>query len=61
MLRETYSFVDYISCHAYYGNDDGDTASFLGSAVNMDRFIDAVVATADNVGAELKSSKKIGI
>ena len=61
VLRETYDFVDYISCHAYYGNDDGDTASFLASAVNMDRFIDAVVATADHVGAELKSSKKIGI
>ncbi|HET6985056.1 MAG TPA: alpha-L-arabinofuranosidase C-terminal domain-containing protein, partial [Kribbella sp.] len=61
VLRETYDLVDYISCHAYYGNDDGDTASFLASAVNMDRFIDAVVATADHVGAELKSSKKIGI
>src|SRR5215217_4434555 len=37
VLRESYDFVDYISCHAYYGNDDGDTASFLASAVNMDR------------------------
>ena len=61
VLRETYEFVEYISCHAYYGNDDGDTASFLASAVNMDHFIDSVVATADHVGAELKSSKKIGI
>ena len=46
---------------AYYGNDDGDTASFLGSAVNMDRFIDAVTATADAVGCELKRTKKIDI
>jgi alpha-N-arabinofuranosidase len=61
VLRETYDLVDYISCHAYYGNDDGDTPSFLASAVNMDRFIEAVVATADHVGAELKSDKKIGI
>ncbi|WP_432886761.1 alpha-N-arabinofuranosidase [Kribbella sp. CA-245084] len=61
VLRETYEFVEYISCHAYYGNDDGDTASFLASAVNMDHFIESVVATADHVGAELKSSKKIGI
>lgn len=61
VLRETYEFVEYISCHAYYGNDDGDTASFLASAVDMDRFIESVVATADHVGAELKSSKKIGI
>jgi alpha-N-arabinofuranosidase len=61
VLRETYEFVEYISCHAYYGNDDGDTASFLASAVDMDHFIESVVATADHVGAELKSSKKIGI
>jgi alpha-N-arabinofuranosidase len=61
VLRESYDFVDYISCHAYYGNDDGDTASFLASAVNMDRFIDAVVATADAVGAERKSEKRIDI
>ncbi len=61
VLRETYEFVDYISCHAYYGNDDGDTASFLASAVDMDHFIDSVTATADHVGAELKNSKRIGI
>jgi alpha-L-arabinofuranosidase len=61
VLRESYDFVDYISCHAYYGNDDGDTASFLASAVNMDRFIEAVAATADAVGAELKSTKRIDI
>jgi alpha-N-arabinofuranosidase len=61
VLRETYDLVDYISCHAYYGDEDGDTASFLASAVNMDRFIESVVATADHVGAELKSRKKIGI
>lgn len=61
VLRETYEFVDYISCHAYYGNDDGDTASFLASAVDMDHFIDSVTATADHVGAELKSRKRIGI
>ncbi|TDO50596.1 alpha-N-arabinofuranosidase [Kribbella sp. VKM Ac-2527] len=61
VLRECYDLVDQISCHAYYGNDDGDTASFLASAVNMDRFIDAVVASADHVGAELKSKKRIDI
>jgi alpha-N-arabinofuranosidase len=59
VLRERYELVDHISCHAYYGDDDGDVASFLASAVDMDHFIDSVVATADHVGAELKSSKRI--
>ncbi|MFC0624157.1 arabinosylfuranosidase ArfA [Kribbella deserti] len=61
VLRECYDLVDYISAHAYYNDEEGDTASFLASAVDMDRFIDSVVATADGIGAELKSDKKIGI
>ncbi|ADB29891.1 alpha-L-arabinofuranosidase domain protein [Kribbella flavida DSM 17836] len=61
VLRECYDLVDHISCHAYYGDDKGDPASFLASAVDMDRFIDSVVASADHVGAELKSSKRIDI
>ncbi len=61
VLTECYDLVDHISCHAYYGDDSGDVASFLASAVDMDRFIDSVVATADHVGAELKSRKRIDI
>jgi alpha-N-arabinofuranosidase len=61
VLRHSYDDVDYISCHAYYEERDGDLASFLASAVDMDRFIESVVATADAVGAELKSSKRINI
>ena len=61
VLQECYELIDHISCHAYYGDDEGDVASFLASAVDMDRFIDSVVATADHVGAELKSRKRIDI
>ena len=61
VLGHTYDDVDYISCHAYYQEKDGDTGTFLASAVDMDRFIESVVATADHVGAALKSSKRIAI
>lgn len=61
VLTHTYEHVDYISCHAYYEESDGDTASFLASAVDMDRFIDSVVATADHVKAVLGSDKTINI
>src|SRR6478735_6943899 len=57
VLEETYDDVDYISCHAYYEPLDGDYGSFLASAVDMDRFIDSVVATADNVKALRRSTK----
>ena len=61
VLEETYDEVDYISCHAYYEPIDGDYGSFLASAVNMDRFIESVVATADHVKALRGSEKTINI
>ena len=61
VLRHTYDDVDFISCHAYYEERDGDLGSFLAAAVDMDRFIESVVAVADSVGAELKRDKLINI
>ncbi|MBK3570927.1 alpha-N-arabinofuranosidase, partial [Streptomyces sp. MBT62] len=61
VLQETYDLVDYISLHAYYQPLDGDLDSFIASAVDMESFIENVVATADHVGARLKSKKKINL
>ena len=61
VLEHTYDHVDYVSCHAYYQEHDGDLGSFLASATDLDYFIDTVVATADHVGYKRRSSKKINI
>jgi len=61
VLEHTYDDVDFISCHAYYFEKDGDLASFLASAVDMDHFIESVVATADHVKAALGKDKTINI
>ncbi|WP_329409495.1 alpha-N-arabinofuranosidase [Streptomyces sp. NBC_00704] len=61
VLQETYDLVDHISLHAYYWPEDGDVDSFLASAVDMESFIENVVATADHVGARLKSKKRISL
>lgn len=61
VLQHTYDLVDYISLHAYYEEKDGDRDSFLASAVDMESFIENVVATCDHVGARLKSKKKINL
>ncbi|GAA4971292.1 alpha-N-arabinofuranosidase [Kineococcus glutinatus] len=61
VLELAYDQVDYVSAHAYYQEFDGDAASFLASAVDMDAFIEQVVATADGVGARLKNRKRINI
>lgn len=61
VLEHTYDDVDYISCHAYYEEKNGDLGSFLASGVNMDHFIDTVIATADYVKAAKGSSKTMNI
>ncbi|MFJ8670165.1 alpha-N-arabinofuranosidase [Streptomyces sp. NPDC093600] len=61
VLEETYELVDHISLHAYYEEKDGDRDSFLASAVDMESFIENVVATCDHVGARLKSKKRINL
>jgi alpha-N-arabinofuranosidase len=60
VLTEAFEEVDLISAHAYYREED-DLGSFLASADDLDHFVAAVVATADAVGAQLKSKKKINI
>jgi alpha-N-arabinofuranosidase len=61
VLELTYDAVDYISAHAYYWPIEGDLGSFLASAVDMDHFVNSVVATADSVGARLKTTKRLMI
>ncbi|PZE77641.1 alpha-N-arabinofuranosidase [Curtobacterium sp. MCBD17_019] len=61
VLEQTYDDVDYISCHAYYEEKDGDLVSFLSSGIDMDQFIRSVVETADHVKAARKSDKTIEI
>jgi alpha-N-arabinofuranosidase len=59
VLEQTYGVVDYISLHAYYEQYEDDVDSFLATATDMDLFIDSVIATADHVGARLRSTKKL--
>jgi alpha-N-arabinofuranosidase len=61
VLGHTYDEVDYVSLHAYYEETEVDQTSFLASAVDMDRFIESVVATADAIGAARKSRKRINL
>jgi alpha-N-arabinofuranosidase len=61
VLEHSYDHVDYVSCHAYYQELDGDLGSFLASALDMDYFLDTVIATADHVGHKRRSNKKINV
>ncbi len=61
VLRHAYEQVDYVSLHAYYHEQEGDAGSFLASAVDMDHFVESVVATADAVRAAGKHRKRVDL
>lgn len=61
VLHHTYDSIDFISCHAYYEERDGDLLSFLASATDMDAFIDSVVATIDHVKDLKRSARTVNI
>ena len=59
VLEHTYETVDYISLHTYYGNADQDTANFLARSLDMDAFINSVVAICDYIQAKKRGKKQI--
>lgn len=61
VLEHTIEDVDFISCHAYYQERGGDAQEFLASAVDMKKFIESVVTTADAVAAAKKIEKQVNI
>ena len=61
VLELCYEAVDYISLHTYYQEKDADALTFLASAVNMDNFIEDVIATADAVRARDRHKKRINL
>ena len=61
VLEECYDSVDFVSLHTYYDPRARPTEEFLASSVDLDRAIGAVVATADHVGARLKSRKRLRV
>lgn len=61
VLEHTFDDVEFISCHSYYQEHDGNAQEFLASGVDMARFIESVAAIADTVAATKKSDKRIMI
>jgi alpha-N-arabinofuranosidase len=59
VLERAYEHVDLISLHAYYQQHDDDLPSFLASALDMDHFIETVVATVDHVRHVHHSSHEV--
>ncbi len=60
-LELAYENVEYISLHTYYGNRKNNTEDFLAKSLDMDNFINSVIATCDHVKAKLRSKKTINL
>ncbi|QGH36571.1 alpha-N-arabinofuranosidase [Gracilibacillus salitolerans] len=58
-LEHTYEVADYISLHQYYGNRSGDTANYLAKSMDMENFIQTVIATCDYIKAKKRSKKNM--
>ncbi|MDP9443382.1 MAG: alpha-N-arabinofuranosidase [Actinomycetota bacterium] len=59
VLDQCYDLVDYVSLHNYYEPVEDDLQGFLASGLDLDQAIDAIVATADHVGAKLGSRRRL--
>ena len=59
MLEQCYDLVDYVSLHSYYDPLPTDLPTFLASGVDLDAAIGSIIATADHVGARLKSKRRL--
>ncbi|MEE1650328.1 alpha-L-arabinofuranosidase C-terminal domain-containing protein [Brachybacterium sp. J144] len=61
VLEAGYDEVDMVSAHVYYGERDGDRASYLAVADDLDAYLDAVAATVDHVRALRRGDKRVMI
>ena len=60
-LDYTYDYVDYISLHQYYGNQNRGTKLFLAQSLDMENYIQTVIGICDFAKAKKRSHKKLYI
>lgn len=61
VLDHAYDYVNYISCHRYFSNEQNDTADYLAQTEGIDQFIQTILCACDYVKAKKRSKKKINI
>ncbi|WYJ91634.1 alpha-N-arabinofuranosidase [Enterococcus sp. 9E7_DIV0242] len=61
VLEHTYDYVDYLSLHQYYGNQEDDLENYLARSLDMDEFITGVTAMCDAIKAKKHSKKQINL
>jgi alpha-N-arabinofuranosidase len=57
VLEYCYEFADYLSVHMYLENKEDDLPAYLGKSLQMDAYIDSLIATCDYIKAKKRSNK----
>jgi len=58
-LETCWEYVDYHSIHYYAGNGEGDSASYLALAVELEEYVDTVAATLRYAKAKRRSKHDV--
>lgn len=68
VLDHTYDHVEYVSLHTYYGkrgrharNPEDNLGTFLARSLDMDNFIETVIAICDYARAKKRSKKRLNL
>ncbi len=61
VLDLAYDKVEYISLHQYFGNAENDVPNFLAKSMELDRFINNVIASCDHIKGKKKSKRTINL
>ncbi len=59
LLAHCYPYIDYISLHQYYTNNDGDVPSFLARSLEMEDSIREIAVLCDEARAEQKADHEV--
>ena len=61
VLDHVYEEVDYLSLHIYFQLHGDDLGSFLAQSMEMDSYIDTVIAACDFAKAQKRSKKQLNL
>ncbi len=59
VLERCYDYIDYISLHKYCANEEKNTGDFLASTLDMEKYIEAAIASCDRAKALAHSQKTL--
>lgn len=61
LIEEAYPYIDYISLHQYYRNDEQDTSNFLAKTLAFDDYINSIGSLIDYMKVKNKATNDIYI